>query len=122
VNPRCESPDALLDATRHALAACSDGLDVSAVQPETPLAALVFDSLMALNFIASLESVLGVADLPFERWLAEHSESTDAVTIGSLVAWLRSLPEVGALGDGAAPVEEAAGVRRATGGGSPEDR
>jgi hypothetical protein len=98
VTSRIELPDArtLLEATRQALAACSDGLDASAVQPETPLAALVFDSLMALNFIATLEADLGVSDLPFELWLAEHSERTDALTIGSLVDWLRSLPEIAA--------------------------
>lgn len=65
------------------------------MQPETPLAALFFDSLMAVNFIATLETTLGVGDLPFERWLEEHSERTDALTIGSLVDWLRSLPEMG---------------------------
>lgn len=81
----------LLEATRQALARVSEGLDASAVQPETPLAALVFDSLMAVNFIATLEADLGVADLPFERWLAEHSERVDALTIGSLVEWLRSM-------------------------------
>jgi hypothetical protein len=86
----------LLEATRQALAACSEGLDAAAVQPETPLAAVVLDSLMALNFIATLEADLGVCELPFEQWLAEHSESTDALTIGSLVDWLRSLPELGA--------------------------
>lgn len=86
----------LLEATRRALAARCEGLDVSAVQPETPLAAVVLDSLMALNFIATLEADLGVCDLPFEQWLAEHSESTDALTIGSLIDWLRSLPELGA--------------------------
>jgi hypothetical protein len=62
---------------------------------------------MAVNFIASLEALLGVSDLPFERWLAEHSERTDALTIGSLLDWLRSLPEL------------AAGGR--AGGGPPED-
>jgi acyl carrier protein len=98
----------LLEATREALATVSDGLDASAVQPETPLAALVFDSLMALNFIATLEAVLGVRDLPFERWLAEHSERADALTIGSLVAWLRSLPEIGA---GAVPESRSANPR-----------
>lgn len=87
---------ALLDATRQALASVSEGLDASAVQLETPLAALVFDSLMALNFIATLESVLGVTDLPFERWLAEHSERVDGLTIGTLIDWLGSLPEIGA--------------------------
>jgi hypothetical protein len=80
--------------TRQALASAWEGLDVSAVQPETPLAALLFDSLMAMNFIATLEASLGVGDLPFERWLAEHSERTDALTIGSLLEWLGSLPEV----------------------------
>jgi hypothetical protein len=79
---------------RRALAACSDGLEASAVQPETPLAAVLFDSLMAVNFIARLEADLGVTDLPFERWLAEHSERTDALTIGSLIEWLRSFPEI----------------------------
>jgi acyl carrier protein len=101
----------LLEATRQALATISDGLDASAVQPETPLAALVFDSLMAVKFIANLEAVLGVADVPFERWLAEHSERTDALTIGSLVDWLRSLPQ---LGPGAA-----GGARGERGGGLP---
>jgi acyl carrier protein len=97
----------LLDATRVALATCSDDLDASAVQPDTPLAALVFDSLMALKFIATLEADLGVRDLPFERWLAEHSERADVLTIGSLIEWLRSLPE---LATGAA-----AGARREPG-------
>lgn len=83
----------LLEMTRQALAACSDGLDVSAVHPETPLAALVFDSLMAVKFIATLEADLGLSDLPFEQWLDEHSERTDALTVGSLIEWLRSLPE-----------------------------
>jgi acyl carrier protein len=96
VTARIESHDArtLLDATRQALAKVSDGLDPAAVLPETPLAALVFDSLMAVNFIATLESVLDVNDLPFERWLAEHSERTDALTIGSLVEWLGSVVEI----------------------------
>ncbi len=91
-----DPPDArtLLDAARKALAACSDGFDALAVQPETPLAVLVFDSLMAVNFIATLEAVLGVTELPFEQWIAEHSENTGALTIGSLVDWLRSLPQV----------------------------
>ncbi len=95
---RIEPLDArtLLEATRQALASCSDGLDSSAVQPETPLAAVVFDSLMAVNFIATLEADLGLSDLPFEQWFAEHSERTDALTIGSLVDWLRSLPEIAA--------------------------
>lgn len=95
---RIEPLDArtLLEATRQSLAACSDGLDAAAVQPETPLAALVFDSLTAVKFIATLEFRLGLSDLPFERWLAEHSERTDALTVGSLVEWLRSLPEVAA--------------------------
>lgn len=98
VTTRIEPLDAraLLEATRQALAAVSEGLDASAVQHETPLAALVFDSLMAVKFIATLEAVLGVNDLPFERWLAEHSERTDALTIGSLVDWLRSVPEIDA--------------------------
>jgi hypothetical protein len=86
----------LPEATRRALAACSDGLDASAVRLDTPLATLVFDSLTAVKFIATLEAQLGLADLPFERWLAEHSEMTDALTIGSLVAWLGSLPQVAA--------------------------
>lgn len=114
-----ESPEAgaLLDATRLALASCSEGLDVSAVKPEVPLAALLFDSLMVLNFIASLEAVLGVTELPFERWLAEHSERTDALTIGALVQWLRSLPEIGA----AAARPQAAGARNVGPDVSPEE-
>ena len=113
VTTRIEPLDArtLLQATRQALATVSDGLDASAVQPETPLAALVFDSLMALNFIATLEAGLGVTDLPFERWLAEHSERVDALTIGSLIEWLRSLPEIGA---GAAPSLRSAQPRTET--------
>jgi len=86
---------ALLEATRQALAKVSDGLDTSAVQPETPLAALVFDSLMAVNFISTLEAILGMHDLAFERWLAEHSERTDALTVGSLIDWLGSVPGIG---------------------------
>lgn len=121
---RLHPPDAgaLLDATRQALAACSEGLDVSAVEPDTPLVALVFDSLMALNFIVSLEALLGVRDLPFERWLAEHSERTDAVTVGSLIDWLRTLPELARTG---APAAEAprrmARPGADTGDGPPED-
>jgi acyl carrier protein len=95
-------PATLLDMTRQALAASWEGLDVSAVQPETPLAALLFDSLMAVSFIATLEAALGVGDLPFERWLSEHSERADVLTIGSLVEWLRSLPEVDGVGNVAA--------------------
>jgi acyl carrier protein len=91
----------LLEAARQALVTCSDGIDVSAVQPETPLAALLFDSLMAVKFIAALEVNLGLTDVPFERWLAEHSERSDALTVGSLIEWLRSLPEAGAVLDGA---------------------
>jgi hypothetical protein len=96
VTSRPDLPDerTLLEATRKALAITCDGLDASAVQPETPLAALLFDSLMALSFIATLEAGLGLQDLPFERWLAHHAERADALTIGSLVGWLRSLPEV----------------------------
>lgn len=84
----------LLAATREALAACSPDLDVTAVQLDTPLAALFFDSLMAVSFIAHLESQLGVDDLPFEQWLREFSERTDFLTVGGLVAWLASLPLV----------------------------
>ncbi len=106
VDPRLAAPDArtLLEATRHALAACTEGLDAAAVQADTPLAALVFDSLMALKFIATLEVTLGVSELPFERWLAEHSERTDALTIGSMIEWLARLPEIaGARGQAADP-------------------
>ncbi|HEX9049626.1 MAG TPA: acyl carrier protein [Anaeromyxobacter sp.] len=94
----------LLDAARQSLATVSDGVDASAVQPETPLAALIFDSLVAVNFIATLETALGIEDLPFERWLSEHSERAEALTVGSLVDWLGTLPEITALavGDGRA--------------------
>jgi acyl carrier protein len=95
-------PRALLELAREALATCSDGLDTSAVQPETPLAAVIFDSLMAVKFIATLEAALGVTDLPFERWLEEHSERTDALTIESLIEWLQLFPEIDA-GAGADP-------------------
>lgn len=88
--PHPDDAESLLEATRRALAACSDGLDASAVQAETPLAALLFDSLMAVKFIASLEVDLGLADVPFDRWLAEHSERSDALTVGSLIEWLSS--------------------------------
>lgn len=84
----------LLAATREALAACSPDLDIAAVQLDTPLAALFFDSLMAVSFIARLEGLLGVTDLPFEQWLREFSERTDFLTVGGLVAWLASLPQV----------------------------
>lgn len=116
MDPRSEAPDegVLLEATRRALASCSDGLDVSAVQGEVPLAALLFDSLMVLNFIAALEADLGVTDLPFERWLAEHSERTDALTIGALIEWLRGLSQLrtpAARLRAARPREEANGGR-----------
>lgn len=100
--PRPFDAPALLDATRRALASCSDGLDVSAVELETPLAALLFDSLMAVNFIAALEANLGLADVPFEQWLAEHAERSDALTVGSLIEWLRSLPRAARAVDRAA--------------------
>jgi hypothetical protein len=96
VTPTCETVRTLLETARRALAACSEGLDASAVHSDTPLAALIFDSLMAVKFIATLEADLGVVDLPFERWLEEHSERADALTVGSLVEWLRTFPEVGA--------------------------
>jgi hypothetical protein len=83
-----------METTRQALASCSDGLDAAAMHPGTPLAAVLFDSLMAVKFIATLEADLGVSDLPFEQWLAESSERTDALTIGSLIDWLRSLPAI----------------------------
>jgi hypothetical protein len=85
----------LLGATREALTGSVQGLDGTAIAPETPLATLLFDSLVAVNFIATLEAILQVEDLPFERWLAEHSERADALTIGSLVDWLRTLPQLG---------------------------
>jgi len=85
----------LLAATREALAACSPDLDVAAVQLDTPLAALFFDSLMAVTFIAKLEALLAVPELPFELWLRQHSERTDALTIGSLLEWLRISLELG---------------------------
>jgi hypothetical protein len=85
---------ALLETTRQAIAASTEGIDVSAVRSDTPLAAVLFDSLMALRFIATLEAELGLSDLPFEQWLAEHSERADALTIGSLVEWLVQLPQV----------------------------
>ncbi len=87
---------ALLAAARRALAAACDGVDASAVEPQTPLAALVFDSLTAVNFAAALEAHLGVDDLPFEQWLQEHSERTEALTVGSLVEWLGALPQLAA--------------------------
>jgi hypothetical protein len=91
-----DPPDAetLLATTRRAIEASSDGLDVSAVQRDTPLAAVLFDSLSALKFIATLEAELALADLPFEQWLLEHSERADALTVGSLVEWLRHLPQL----------------------------
>ncbi len=94
MTPRHLDAPNLLEATREALTKVSDGLDASAVQLDTPLAALVFDSLMAVKFIATLESVLGVDELPFEQWLGQHSERTDALTIGSLVDWLGSTPQI----------------------------
>lgn len=89
----------LLDATRRALAACTEGLDVSAVERDTPLGALIFDSLMATSFIAHLETILGVRDLPFEQWLLSHSERVDALDVGLLVDWLGSLPQLHARTD-----------------------
>jgi len=84
----------LLHTIRRALASCSPGLDVSAVGPDTPLAAVLLDSLTVVKFIATLEANLGVSDLPFEQWLVEHSERTDALTVGTLIEWLRSSPEM----------------------------
>jgi acyl carrier protein len=87
-------PEILLDHVRQALAACAPGLDVSAVRSDTPLGALFFDSLMAVSFIARLEAMLSVSELPFESWLREHSERTDFLTVGGLVDWLSSLDPV----------------------------
>lgn len=99
----------LLAATRRALATVCDGLDATAVQPETALAALLFDSLMVVKFIATLESALGVGELPFERWLAQHSERMDALTIGSLIAWLETEAEIGVGVHGAEPSGQPSG-------------
>jgi hypothetical protein len=94
----------LLAAIRQALAASAEGLDVSAVERDTPLGALIFDSLMANTFIANLEVLLDVRDLPFERWLLNHSERVEALTVGLLVDWLASLPELaGRAGGGPGP-------------------
>jgi hypothetical protein len=93
-------PGALLDVTRQALAESAEDVDASAVQLDTPLGALIFDSLMATTFIAHLEGLLGVQDLPFEGWLLSHSERSDALTVGSLVTWLQELPEVRRAGVG----------------------
>lgn len=99
MTPRDRSalPPRLFEKARQALVTCSEGLDAAAVLPETPLAALIFDSLMAAKFIATVEADLGVADLPFERFLAEHSERADALTVGSLVEWLGTFPDVRAV-------------------------
>ncbi len=94
------SPPALLDAIREALASSVEGLDVSAVGRDTPLGALIFDSLMANTFIAHLEAILDVPELPFEGWLLAHSERVDALTVGLLADWLASLPEVRGRGGG----------------------
>ncbi len=101
----------LLDVARQALAACSDGLDASAVQLETPLAALLFDSLMAVKFVATLEAILGASDLPFERWLAEHSERADALTVGSLIDWLLPLAAPASRAAEGRPTEPRGGPR-----------
>ncbi len=89
------SPAALLDAIREALASSLEGLDASAVGRDTPLGALIFDSLMATSFVATLEVILGVQDLPFEAWLLAHSERVEALTVGLLADWLAALPAVG---------------------------
>lgn len=86
------APAALLDAIRAALASSLEGLDVSAVERDTPLGALIFDSLMATTFVATLEAILGVQDLPFEAWLLSHSERVDALTVGLLADWIAALP------------------------------
>ncbi len=82
----------LLQAIKRALEGACPTLETGAVGVETPLAALFFDSLTAVTFIARLEEQLGVRDLPFEGWLREHSEATDLLTIGSLVTWLGGVP------------------------------
>ena len=101
--PRKPVPPRVIEAVRKALAAASPRLDVAAVALDTPLATLFFDSLTAVTFIARLEEQLGVCDLPFERWLREHSECTDLLTVASLVSWLASIPGV----VGRAPAREA---------------
>lgn len=105
-------PQAVLAATVRALAASAEGVDSSAIRPDTPLAALMFDSLNALKFISTLETFLGVRDLPFEQWLAEHSERAEALTVGTLVDWLRSLPEIHGGSSRTPSSESPAGGRR----------
>ena len=98
---------ALIDAIREALASAIEGLDVSAVGRDTPLGALIFDSLMANTFVAHLEVLLQIGELPFEAWLLAHSERADALTVGLLADWLASLPEVrGRAGGGADPAAQ----------------
>ncbi len=88
--PSLDFDDVLLAAARRALAGASPGVDVAAVTLDTPLGALFFDSFVAVSFIGRLEIDLGVSELPFELWLREHSESTDLLTVRSLVEWLAS--------------------------------
>ncbi len=83
----------LLEAARRALAASSPSVDCSAVDLSTPLAAFLFDSLVAASFIAQLEAALGLGELPFEDWLREHSERADFMTVGALVDWLATFRE-----------------------------
>jgi hypothetical protein len=83
----------LLEAVRKALAATSPSIDVAAVELQTPLAALFFDSIRALAFISRLEADLGLGELPFEEWLQSHAERTDHLTIGALIDWLESLAD-----------------------------
>jgi len=85
----------LLDTVRGCLATVSPGLDTAAVQAETALGALFFDSFMVVKFMATLEPALGARDLPFEEWIREHSERTDRLTVGALIDWLAERPELG---------------------------
>jgi hypothetical protein len=86
--------DALLSTVRQAIAASSPGLDAAELCEDTPLAALFFDSMLAVTFVATLEcSLQSSSALPFEEWLREHAERTDALTVGALVDWLHSLPD-----------------------------
>lgn len=86
------STAALLDAIRAALASTLEGLDAVAVERDTPLGAVIFDSLTATTFLATLEGILGVQDLPFEAWLLRHSERVEGLTVGLLADWLAALP------------------------------
>lgn len=63
-----------------------------AVEPDTSLAALGFDSLSMLELAVALEQRLGIKEFPMQRWAdAESTRTANRFTVGSLTATCSAL-------------------------------